>query len=144
MSGLPNHGATLGRACELDTTTWIWTWNKKDNYKLFCGPTLKTLYIITSEHKSKPGYDKLQAIADKYGIPADDISGALYSTKNPRSRGGRANYIVYSTDRYTDKNEKYIHSFEIPPIVRCDNVRKPKIIAITGGDFRITKEGIVG
>lgn len=144
MSKLPDHGATLGRACELDTTTWIWTWNKKDNFKLFCGPSMTTLYIITSQHKSKPGQSKLKALAEKYGIPINKIFGELHFSKNPKIDCGRANYIIYETYRYSGKKEKYIHSFDKPPLVRCDNPRKPKIISITGGSFRITQEGIVG
>jgi hypothetical protein len=57
---------------------------------------------------------------------------------------GKANHIIYQSDKWRDKNTRYIHKFKSRPSIYLDNPRRPKVIIIKGTKIRVTARGIEG
>lgn len=56
----------------------------------------------------------------------------------------RAQHIVYESDKWTGKNQQYIHSFDHPPIMWVNNKTTPSVLVLSGGKIEVRNEGIVG
>lgn len=57
---------------------------------------------------------------------------------------GRCLHIVYDSDKWGRTVKSYIHTFKVSPLVKVDNIDAPSFVVISGGEIRITKEGIIG
>lgn len=142
----PEIAIYLGRAAELDGDQWVWTWTKKDNFALVSDMEPNTgLYIFgVKKFRLEPQSPSKRAskLYTKFNRRYPD---QCYWTSAPAATElvGRANYIVYESDKFGAK-KKYIHEFESKPKIYVDNPRKPRMLALLGGKIEITKRGIEG
>lgn len=137
----------LGRLVELQTGDHRWKWTKKENWIVCASESGKRLYLFP-----KP---KQQPSSRTTTYAKDGVK--LYKLFNHRKydrlvtgkindlqyREGRAIHIIYHSDKF-GRGSNYIHSFDKPPIVWTNNKKSPKIVALTGGEIKITSRGIEG
>lgn len=146
---IPSVLVELGRAIELDSDTWTWTWNQRDNWSVTASSDGKRIFLF----KRPPQKNKVASPKNRYikrgerfyrvfnRRKADEVfKGSVHELKK---RVGRAIHVVYESNKFGPKRQ-YIHTFDAQPIVWVDKENLPKIVALTGGDIRITKRGIEG
>lgn len=138
----------LGRAKELDTTTWLWTWNQRDNFVVACNDAGNTLYIFkkprrkTKLNPNTANFRKGSLLYGRFrGYDAERV-GKSMEKKTPKN-GGFALHVIYHSDKFGD-SAYYIHEFEKLPKVWVDNPKKPTMIKIVGGKIKVTARGIEG
>jgi hypothetical protein len=82
------------------------------------------------------------------GYEHDQGNAALMVQVGPKkmTRLTRAMNIVYRSDKFSSpgKTSDYIHPFQKYPVVSVDSATKPMIVALRGGQIKVTKEGITG
>jgi hypothetical protein len=135
----------LGRAVELDSDEWVWTWNKRDNWIIAASVNGKRLYLFPRPKQRAQNPVDIQRHERLYKVfnrrESDELlQGNIRALKR---RAGRANHVVYHSDKF-GRGRDYIHIFDNPPIVWVDKPNLPRIVGLTGGDIRITKRGIEG
>lgn len=136
----------LGRAVELETTTWIWTWNERDNFVVSATEDGKKLAVFKKPTKKNgPEISKKTSGSNLYrafhGYSWNQTKSG--SAAIAQVDGGKAIHIIYQSDKFGD-DAKYIHDFELAPNVYVDDLKKPSILELTGGKIRITRRGIEG
>lgn len=138
----------LGRLVELQTDSVRWKWTAKEDWIVCSNESGKRLFLFPRPPK-KPVKDST-AYAKKgerlYKIFNHRKSDKLLKGKicDLKRREGRAIHIIYRSDKFGGRASNYIHSFDKPPIVWVNSTKNPKIVALTGGDIRITTRGIEG
>ena len=160
---IPRVVSILGKAIELkmylnngDEMIYLWPGRKTKKsgaYYLASNPAGNALYILPATH-SKKNIDKsihpseMKRAAKLYENFTDfefDKPFALCVPDKPFKRCGRATHIVYRSDKWSGKDQDYIHEFDNAPIVHASgSAKNPKMIALTGGRIRVQPRGIVG
>ena len=132
-------------------------WQKKDGFELYSNTKGNHLWIIKTSRKNvdktkfndslsknREKIDKaLKLYADWH--ETDALTGSIMVP--PRGflfRLGRAVSILYSSDKYSGKQRRYIHTFDAPPIVWANSTKSPLAILLTGGKISVKNEGITG
>lgn len=59
-------------------------------------------------------------------------------------RVDRCSAIVYTSDKWEGKKNKYLHEFKTRPLMKANNKTKPSLLVLTGGKIRVTEKGITG
>lgn len=93
--------------------------------------------------------EKAETLFEKFtGFEHDKGNNALMVQVAPKKleRIGRAMNIIYRSDKFSTpgKTSSYIHAFSKYPVVSVDNAERPSIVALRGGNIRVTQEGITG
>jgi hypothetical protein len=98
--------------------------------------------VRASDEQAEDLYEKFT------GYEHDQGNSALMIQVKPKkmTRITRAMNIVYRSDKFSSpgKTSDYIHPFRTYPVVSVDNATKPMIVALRGGQIKVTKEGITG
>ena len=92
---------------------------------------------ITKIEKAQELYEKFHDFETKSGIIIKPPTGFWWKVD-------RCEMIVYSSDKWGGKSQKYIHEFTNPPIIWVNNKTKPTLVMLSGGRIRITPGGIRG
>lgn len=88
---------------------------------------------------------KAETLFEKFtGFEADDAGELVQLPEFCLERLGRAKNIIYRSDKFSSLDSDYIHAFKKYPTVSVDNKTRPRIVAIRGGQIRVTAEGITG
>jgi hypothetical protein len=132
-------------------------WKKKDGYELFSDSKGKKLWIIKAKRKTVGEEQFLKSVSKKRTTvdkalnlytdwhETDPITGSVLDPpKGFLFELGRCESITYSSNKYTGRQQRYIHEFKTPPIVWGNNKRSPKVILLTGGKIAVKNEGITG
>lgn len=138
----------LGRLVELQTDSVRWKWTAKEDWIVCSNESGRRLFMFPRPPK-KPVKDstayakKGEKLYKIFNHRKSDklLKGKIYDLKR---REGRAIHIIYRSDKFGGRASNYIHSFDKPPIVWVNSTKNPKIVALTGGDIRITTRGIEG
>lgn len=159
MSVFPTTGVLLGRAVELGfTNDKAFKW--RSGALLITNAAGDRLWIIIGT-KLKRSTKAINDYAKRYSITESEVKKAgqrytKWSEFEPEQLSvarvsgrklkiiGKAQYIVYESDKWEDKKHKYCHTFKVPPMVRADNKTNPGLIAISGGKLRVQPRGIIG
>lgn len=98
--------------------------------------------VHASDEQAEDLYEKFT------GYEHDQGNAALMVQVSPKkmTRLTRAMNIVYRSDKFSrpGSTSDYIHPFKVYPVVSVDNETKPMIVALRGGQIKVTKEGITG
>lgn len=142
----------LGRAVELDSTTWEWTWNERDNF-VVCASSNGKMLAIMKQPQKLTAKQKRGVLINKSIKKAKHIfktfnhkkSDAIYKANiaDTHKYSGRANHITYESKKF-GKMLKFLHKFDHKPYIWTDRPEKPSIIILLGGNISITKDGIEG
>jgi hypothetical protein len=154
---LPKVLIQLGRAVEVRTDERVFKWTAKSGCNLWCSATGKTLYCLVTTVKdfskadleravqrSQDTVDAGMKLYEKWS-EFDPCSGSLGTP--PRGflhHQGRAQSIIYSSDKWVGTVRKYIHEFKKPPVVWANKKSEPTLLVLSGGHIRVEKRGIVG
>jgi len=125
--------------------------------KLFCPPDGRSIWAIYAKPKWSTDADFDRAISGReHRLMAalslyekwhefEPISGSLF--EQPRGFlfcAGPVDSIVYRSDKWTGKEQKYIHTFDTKPQAYVNRKTDPSIVSICGGRIIIGKDGIKG
>lgn len=147
----------IGQAVEVETDTGKFKFKIKDRVMLYTTTNGKKLFCLKSSSKISSKSDFENAVKNKQDQVSDAmdlynqwhdfeaVSGSLVSA--PRGflfEAGRANHIIYSSDKWGGKKRKYIHEFKKPPKVWANKKTDPTLLVLTGGKIAVKKEGITG
>lgn len=154
---IPSVLATLGRPVKIIGEDVHYRFMVKDNVKLFATSSGQTLYCLTVKKKPTKYSDFLE-LWDKNQDQAENTL-ALYQNwhdfeaktgsimKPPKGflfNVGRCESIIYSSDKWTGKQTKYVHDFKSKPIIWVNKKTSPTVLVLSGGKIRTTKRGIEG
>ena len=135
----------------------IYKWTVRQKCGLFCGSTGNTLFCLLSTSKAAPKDKFLKAIDSRKSEVArgldryedwhefDPNSGSL--VEPPRGFlffVGRAKSIIYRSDKWVNRERRYIHTFKNAPKIWVNKYERPTLLTLTGGKTQITKDGIKG
>jgi len=151
---IPSQLVHLAAAIELDTTYWQWTWLLKDKMRLYSDSKGKTLILLSNKKLGQPvkgassvkTRDTVQAkrLYSKFqDFNAHSTKAYKYKDVNLKQLGF-ALEIIYQSDKWGDKNQRYVHIFDSKPSIYVDKPKAPKVIMISGGKMRVTSRGIEG
>lgn len=119
----------------------------KDRFALCASKKGDELWILSRKGGKKVSTQDQQAetLFERFtGFEAED-AGALVTMSDVRlKRIGRAKAIVYRSDKFSTTDNDYIHAFKKYPTVSVDNDKRPNMVALRGGQIKITAEGITG
>jgi hypothetical protein len=152
---LPGVLITLGRAVEVKGRAVHYTWPAKDKVMLCAATNGKTLYCVSAKNKTKKNFatlydariDQIERGCDLYELWSDFEARSGSVVKPPRGflfNVDRCESIIYASDKWTGRTQKYIHEFDDPPIVWVNNKTRPTVLVLSGGNIKTTKEGITG
>jgi hypothetical protein len=109
------------------------------------------LWIVSRKGSKKIDTSDVDSHAEKLyetftGFEHDSIGNLVHVRPREFTKIGRAMSIVYRSDKFSKpgKTSDYIHSFRKYPSVSVDDPKRPKIVALRGGQIKIKKEGITG
>lgn len=154
---IPKVLVNLGRAIEVKGEHIHFYFSKKDHVDLFSTPDGKTLFCIKIrnkkftknqfeeiwkkyETKANEGvklYEKWNDFESKSGTMIDSPRGFLFQIDRCKS-------IVYESDKWGNKKNKYIHEFKKPPLMWVNKKTAPSVLKLSGGAIRTTARGITG
>ena len=141
---LPKTYVELGRAVELDTVDWLWKWTKKDNFVIAASTSGKRLFIFPKpkEETDQRAVKNALSLFKRFNHRNTDqfFRGSI---NNLKRKASKAIHVIYNSDKFGPA-ENYIHTFESMPAVWVDRTNNPKIVALIGGNTRITTRGIEG
>jgi hypothetical protein len=143
---IPDVLVLLGRAVELQTTSDKYKWTIKDNCKLFSDSSGARLFILRIKPSEKKPSKAAKQATDLYKRWSHDAVDKLSVGKVgdvKLFKTSRANHIIYSSDKFGGKTDRYIHTFDVKPIVWMPK-RSTSTVVLTGGKIEITKGGIEG
>lgn len=154
---LPRVLTSIGQALEISTFEELNTWKVKDRVLLYTNTAGNALYCLkaTAKKTSRAAFDravdansdqvkKAMSIYERWH-DFEAVSGSVATP--PRGTWKtlkRAITIIYRSDKWTGKEEDYIHDFITPPVCRVNTINRPTVLALTGGRVRVTAEGIKG
>lgn len=154
---LPAVLSCLGRAVEVCCDDIVYRWPAKDNVLLYASKSGRRLYCVKTKKKATSGaqwaqavtkrrkqVDQAVALYEKWH-EYDAITGSLMVP--PRGfmfKVGRATHIIYASDKWTGRMQKYIHEFKTPPVCWVNRKNNPTVLELTGGKIRVRKAGITG
>lgn len=147
----------LGDLLELQCGSISYRWAIKDGMKLYSSANGQKLYGM----KAKPvasSPDKINQLANRNKAKVEDglklyqkwhefdaAGGSVVNLKNATfNQIGRCQMILYRSDKWTGKQQRYYHDFKTPPIVWATSKTSPRAVILSGGKIRIKKEGITG
>ena len=153
---IPQTLVDLGRAVSVRGTSAEYKWPKKDNVRLCASVSGKTLYCLRPNMTTT--YNRLEEICgdqldtDEQGIELYEAwSGFEVDTgcliKPPRGflwYVELCHDVVYESDKWSGKLQKYIHSFATLPSIWVNRKQKPTLLVLSGGKIKTTKRGITG
>jgi len=147
----------LGRAVELHNDKWGYRWPRSENMGLYTCPQGKCLYVIANNKKpvSKDQFQnalnakraQVDAALKTYSDfhDRDSMTGSIMAApQRPLVTIGRAHALVYVSNKWTGRDQEYVHDFKRPPLVRADAPNAPRLITIAGAGLRVKKAGITG
>jgi hypothetical protein len=109
------------------------------------------LWIVSRKGSKKIDTTNVDSRAEKLyetftGFEHDSVGNLVHVRPREFTKIGRAMAIVYRSDKFAKpgKTSDYIHSFRSYPSVSVDDPKRPKIVALRGGQIKIKKEGITG
>lgn len=122
---------------------------RSDKYALCSSRSGSELWIVSRKNakRVKATDDKGEKLYELFtGFEHDDVGKMVHVFPKKMVKIGRAINVVYRSDKFSQagKNSDYIHTFQHYPTITVDNVQRPTVIALRGGNIRITKEGIRG
>lgn len=151
----------LGRAMEVSVTDgdqkYVFRWTTKHQVQLYSSVNGNTLYCVKTVKKdidqksfssrvesAKPSVAKGIKLYEKWhdwdasnGCVIDHPRGFLFDC-------GRADQIVYASDKWSGRTKHYYHDFQTPPKVWVNSKTAPTVLILTGGKIQVKKEGITG
>jgi hypothetical protein len=122
---------------------------RSDKYSLCASRSGSELWIVSRKNAKsvKATDDKGEKLYELFtGFEHNDVGKMVHVFPKKMVRIGRAINVVYRSDKFSQagKMSDYIHAFQRYPTITVDNVQRPTVIALRGGNIRITKEGIRG
>lgn len=109
------------------------------------------IWIVSRKNSKKIDTTDVDSKAEKLyetftGFEHDKVGKLVHVRPKQFTRIGRAMAIIYRSDKFSSpgKTSDYIHSFRKYPSVSVDDPKRPKLVALRGGNIRIRKEGITG
>lgn len=155
---IPSELIYLGRTISVTTDTEEFKFALKDKVDLYSSTDGKSLWCLQTKKKvvdrsifekivekrfdkvkkSLQLYEKWHEFESSSGSILDKPKGFLHDA-------GRVVSIVYQSDKWTGKKQKYIHTFKNKPKLRVNRKKStPTVLSITGGKIRVKNEGITG
>ena len=140
-----------------DATGKVYKWPAKLKTGLFVSSAGSTIYclqfvkkVVTGSYFKDVAADRMPEITAGLNLyekwhEFDSDSGSL--TTPPRGflfDVGRAASIIYSSDKWTGKTRKYIHTFKTKPKLWVNRKKDPKLLVLSGGKIQTTGDGIKG
>jgi hypothetical protein len=124
----------------------IHTFKFPATYKLLAHPGGKMLLLAYVTGRKKRSDQNLRA--EQLYLDWSGFEPVTFVAKIPSSKKlsliGRAESIIYRSDKWSGQTQRYIHDFKNPPLAWGDGPNKPQLILLTGGRVRVTERGIVG
>jgi hypothetical protein len=119
----------------------------KDKFALCSSRKGDELWIVSRKGGKKVATQDQQAenLFERFtGFEAEDVGDLITMPDLRLKRIGRAKAIVYRSDKFSTKDNDYVHPFKVYPTVSVDNKTRPRMVALRGGRIRVTAEGIKG
>jgi len=153
---VPNVLVTLGKCLEIKGTHVHYFFPSKENISL-CSDIGNKLYAIKTNQKLTPKkyflqlweneITKIEKAIELYEKFHDFETKSGTIIKPPRGfwwNVDRCEMIVYSSDKWSGKRQKYIHEFKNPPLIWVNHKTNPALVMLSGGRIKITPAGIRG
>jgi len=145
---IPKLLIVLGRLVEIDTIDHTYGWIKKDNFVLCTNEDGTKLFAFKNKSKKSTqlsdneNYKRAKRLYRNFNS-YEAKSLKKETINNLKQQESRCIYVIYSSDK-EGKRQNYIHTFKKRPVVWVDRLNNPNIIALVGGNIRVTTRGILG